>query len=427
MKQFSNFKQYIFTHLFPQYYHDHDTYKDDNGKGILERFIDSCSMYLDDYITGSGTNDLPGLDNFLDNLDVDIMPDLFLNYLWEYFGYFPYSYGLIIQGETYSPEDIKKQLREYSKQFPRGSRKILKYAISLYKIRGTLLFFKILGKFYGVRFEILETNQQNEWAPSRVALYSRGSYDGSNPKYPEGMGVGASYTNVKATYGITENTDDYCRACVPIKIKVYLDQSNLSQMGLTPQIYDEGPNGNPDGWPGYLKDVSRYPDSIPTYQRFIDENGNDNGHGPLWYLGNTNVASHIPDTYYAFAKILNKFLPLYVSRFPDSESEGYDVKVISSNFGTGYGIITDEEFNAQYFKPMNESISQLILVMGNEDPDIVKPSEGFGAVAGISNIVPTLWVDSTNRPIQDNPDDFVNKDLGEDYTKTIQLSNTVQS
>ena len=420
MKQFSNFKQYIFTHLFPQYYHDHDTYKDDSGKGILERFIDSCSMYLDDYITGSGTNDLPGLDNFLDNLDVDIMPDLFLNYLWEYFGYFPYSYGLIIQGETYSPEDIKKQLREYSKQFPRGSRKILKYAISLYKIRGTLLFFKILGKFYGVRFEILETNQQNEWAPTRVALYSRGSYN-EDPKYPDNIGVGSSYTNVKATYGITENSDDYCRACVPIKVKVYLDQSNLSQMGLTPQIYDEGPNGSPDGWPGYLKDVSRYPDSIPTYQRFIDEKGNDNGHGPLWYSGNTNVASHIPDTYYAFAKILNKFLPLYVSRFPDSESEGYDVKIIQSNFGTGYGVITDEEFNAQYFKPMNESVSQLILMMGNEDPDIVKPSSGFGNVAGISNLVPTLWVSSDNRPIRDNPEEFLKP--GESYNETLQLLN----
>ena len=50
MKQFK-FKDYVFKHMFPYYYKQYDTYKvlegDDKGKGILERFIDVCSEYLD--------------------------------------------------------------------------------------------------------------------------------------------------------------------------------------------------------------------------------------------------------------------------------------------------------------------------------------------------------------------------------------------
>ena len=47
MKSFKSFKDYIFTHLFPYEYKVEDTYKDINGKGILERFIDICSEYFD--------------------------------------------------------------------------------------------------------------------------------------------------------------------------------------------------------------------------------------------------------------------------------------------------------------------------------------------------------------------------------------------
>ena len=40
MKSFKSFKQWVFPNLFPAYYKDYDTYKDKNGKGILERFIE---------------------------------------------------------------------------------------------------------------------------------------------------------------------------------------------------------------------------------------------------------------------------------------------------------------------------------------------------------------------------------------------------
>lgn len=73
MKSFKSFKQWVFPNLFPAYYKDYDTYKDKNGKGILERFIEVCSNYLD-------TDIIPDIDNFMDILDVDVTPDIFLNY-----------------------------------------------------------------------------------------------------------------------------------------------------------------------------------------------------------------------------------------------------------------------------------------------------------------------------------------------------------
>ena len=146
MKSFKNFKAYVFTHLFPIYYKENDTYKDEEGKGILERFIDSCTGYIDDNI-------MPDIDNFMDLLDVEKTPELFLNYFWEYFDYIPYAYGVLTRGEPYTKENVYKWLNS-SEGFPKAdTRKILKYAISLFKIRGTEDFFTVLGRFYGVRFK----------------------------------------------------------------------------------------------------------------------------------------------------------------------------------------------------------------------------------------------------------------------------------
>lgn len=146
MKWFSSFKQYIFEYLFPRYYKDADTYKNLEGKGILERFIEVCSEYLD-------TDIVPDIDNLLDNIDPDTASDLFLNYIWEYLGKIPYAYGVIYKDNIpYSREDLANWISN-NNTFPRANaRKILKYAISLYKIRCTSDFYTILGRYYGVRF-----------------------------------------------------------------------------------------------------------------------------------------------------------------------------------------------------------------------------------------------------------------------------------
>lgn len=153
MKPFK-FKEYVFKHLFPYYYKENDTYKDDNGEGILERFISICSEYFDDDI-------LPEIDTIMNNIDADLANEVFLNYLWDFFGQIPYAYGVAVR-ETNPPltrEDFILWLKRDKRVYPRGdSRKIIKYAVALYKIRCTKTFYEILGRFYGVVFNFRPLN-----------------------------------------------------------------------------------------------------------------------------------------------------------------------------------------------------------------------------------------------------------------------------
>ena len=157
MSRFSSFKQYVFSNLFPYYYKDYDTYKDANGKGILERFVEVCSEYFDNEV-------VPEIDNILDNIDVDICKDLYLNYLWEFLGEIPYS-------NTYN-----------NKIYPNPNpRQVLRYAISLFKIRGTALFYEVLGRLYDTPISIEIVNPPNPQTPDSDGIirsklyYSKGS------------------------------------------------------------------------------------------------------------------------------------------------------------------------------------------------------------------------------------------------------------
>lgn len=212
MKSFKSFKQWVFPNLFPAYYKDYDTYKDKDGKGILERFIEVCSNYLDTDIT-------PDIDNFMDILDVDVTPDIFLNYFWEYFDYIPYAYGVLVKGTPFTKENVASWLNT-PQGFPKAdTRSILKYAISLYKIRCTQDFYTVLGRFYGVRFELEEI------------LFE----DGYSPK-PNDSGVnyrliGAVFEDVISTYsgdngyyGDWKGLYPYgdCTSCITIKANIYI-------------------------------------------------------------------------------------------------------------------------------------------------------------------------------------------------------------
>lgn len=155
------FKDYIFKNLLPFYYQHNDTYKDAQGKGILERFMEIGSAYFDglkyseDVESSYQDPNLPVLENFIDLIDVDKTPELFLNYLWEFLGEIPYGYGVIVQGKD--PETAK--LISSTDYLGINTRDLLRYAISLYRIRGTERFYDILGKFYGVELVIIETSQ----------------------------------------------------------------------------------------------------------------------------------------------------------------------------------------------------------------------------------------------------------------------------
>lgn len=213
MKSFKSFKQWVFPNLFPAYYKDYDTYKDKNGKGILERFIEVCSNYLD-------TDIIPDIDNFMDILDVDVTPDIFLNYFWEYFDYIPYAYGVLVKGTPFTKENVASWLNTPD-GFPKAdTRSILKYAVSLYKIRCTQDFYTILGRFYGVRFELEEI------------LFGDGysNKPSNNPGINYRL-IGAVFGDVVSTYsGENEYYGDWkglypygdCTSCTTIKANIYI-------------------------------------------------------------------------------------------------------------------------------------------------------------------------------------------------------------
>lgn len=218
MRQFK-FKEWVFKNLLPFYYQEKDTYHDTDGKGILQRFMEVCSGYFDtEILEDQGTQ--PGLDNIVNLIDPEVTPELFLNYLWEFLGEIPYAYGLIIQGKTYNKDDLRGWLFENS-DFPMADpRKLLRYALALYKIRGTDKFYQILGTFYGLRLELIETT--NGGLPGDDSLIPNHDHlvlaTYPDPTSPDGYSV-ATYSRgaleVRAPY-----SDGDCYSCLYFLIKV---------------------------------------------------------------------------------------------------------------------------------------------------------------------------------------------------------------
>lgn len=147
MRQFK-YKTGLFSKFFNQYHKEFDTYKDSEGKGLLERFVEICGEYIDDNI-------IKDIESLTDNIDFDTCPETFISYWWEYFGYIPYAYSILNINPTPSYYDINNLQIRYPNP---NSREVLKYAISLYKIRCTSLFYEVLGRFYRVYFEFIPVN-----------------------------------------------------------------------------------------------------------------------------------------------------------------------------------------------------------------------------------------------------------------------------
>ena len=165
--------------FFPYTYKEKDTYKV-NGQGILERFLEICGTYLEEYIT-------PDIENELELIDLDKVPPMYLNYLWEYLGSIPFAYGVSIDKEKfdryYNGLQSKEELEALSKVWTiqkKGPvvlnetkvRNILKYAITLTKIRGTKRFFETIFKLYGFECVVTDpttgnTTSFNNWVDDK--------------------------------------------------------------------------------------------------------------------------------------------------------------------------------------------------------------------------------------------------------------------
>lgn len=195
MRQFK-YKEKLFDMFFTNYHKTNDSYKDTNNKGILERFVEICGDYLD-------TDVIPQIDNQLDLLDFDKCPEEFLVYWWEYFGYIPYAYQVL------------NQTAENPFPYPNANtRDVLKYAISLYKIRCTNLFYEVLGKFYNVRFELIPQNFTELAEPY--------------PKYDK------AHVRFDQTYQYDKNN---CLECLKFKVKIHIPQGVFEHFENTNEWY----------------------------------------------------------------------------------------------------------------------------------------------------------------------------------------------
>ena len=193
--------------LLPSFYKDNDSYKNEEDKGILERFLEVAGDYFGDRVT-------PDIDNLVNLIDIDTTGEIYLNYLWEFLGSIPYAYGSIRRGDLwdrYSETDFNRAvwLSGSFDNIPRARfRDVLKYAISLYKIRGTLDFYNILLGFYDLSCTISDPTG-----------------DFTNPQGTIGMdALSDIYHDDGHLYddGSTYDVGTQCHSCTNVEIRVII-------------------------------------------------------------------------------------------------------------------------------------------------------------------------------------------------------------
>lgn len=374
MKSFKSFKDYIFSQLFPAYYKENDTYPNPNfeNKGILERFIEVCSEYFDNNITDSidylnfipDSNDdsekylpeniFPSLNNFLDIIDLNKTPDLFLNYLWEYFGSFPYAYGLITNGEPLTRENLKNWLRDSSystwfktnKIFPRANpRTLLRYVITLYKIRCTPLFYEVLGNFYGVEITLSDPYSNLGLSTNKiVAVY---------PKYEE---------NDNGTYKLDSEGN-------PIPIKDSATGEQIYECSAYPQELSE--------LLPWIRAYYRRGDDESCYQCW-----------PLYFtvkippdkwdaLDLDNDEDKKLEIEKAFIRIFDRYKPIWIKDFVSSDNNPTsDDSQVSIEQGTSTPVDVEINTSAVLYIPNEESKPDIPIINIDTSAIIYIPNEG---------------------------------------------------
>lgn len=137
--------------LLPPIFKMQDTYKV-GGKGFLERYLEICGSYLTDVITSD-------IDNILDLIDIDHTPKEYLNNLWEFLGEIPFANIFNVDREKWDLLRDDPKANESMWLLPNNkpivlteqtARDLIKYSLSLYKIRGTKRFFEVILRLYGL-------------------------------------------------------------------------------------------------------------------------------------------------------------------------------------------------------------------------------------------------------------------------------------
>lgn len=123
------FKDWLFGKL-PQYFKDNDTYVDLNGEGLLERYLRNYGDELDENI-------MPFINDFLDLFDAAKCQATLLPHL------------SFLLGIPITIDDTEATYR-----------KVLKYAIQLYKVKGTEPSYQMLFNFIGLDISVIEDTPQ---------------------------------------------------------------------------------------------------------------------------------------------------------------------------------------------------------------------------------------------------------------------------
>lgn len=161
--------------LFPYYYKENDSYKVD-GKGLLERFLNICGDYFQKH-------PLADLDNFLEILDINKTNIIFVQNFWKFFGELPFAQGPIIDSDQFIKtfngfnleEAIDKSTRStqpYTGKDSLDYRSIIKYAVSLFKIRGTEKFFEVMFRLYGLQVNITYPSDRNPFKEDYIPKFN---------------------------------------------------------------------------------------------------------------------------------------------------------------------------------------------------------------------------------------------------------------
>lgn len=265
--------------LLPYYFKEADTYKDSNGKGILERFLEICGSYLEDQVTLD-------TESLLDNLDVEQCPEHFLQYFWEWFGCIPFAEGEFIDpnkwAQYYNGFDSQAQYNQKKQNWIHvnknnplpnltlsDKRRILRYAISLIKCRGSKIFFETMFRLYGVECISIVTPLDD-------------NYQGSDKLEDHTIKETILDDGKDGEYLLFDNDqkfdwDTYCSQCIPVYFTIrYTGDSNSEACKNFMQAI--------------INFINKYiPFNAHPIVRFVDSNNDPLYGGIVYYIRATNV------------------------------------------------------------------------------------------------------------------------------------------